>query len=152
MVAPEGREAEAVTRLARVGYDNSLGYLEGGISAWENAGKETDSVGAVAPSEFSETLKKGTDRIVLDVRKPTEFLAHHVNNATNIPLDYLNKNMDKLDRKTPYILYCGSGFRSVIAASILKARGFHNLMDVQEGFKGIESNGGIPLSLSLIHI
>lgn len=146
LVAPEGKEEEAVTRLARVGYDNTLGYLKGGIKAWENAGKETDSVGSTSPAKFAEALKKGTNRVVLDVRKPTEFLAHHVDNATNIPLDYLNKNMDKLNRDTPYFLYCGSGFRSVIAASILKARGFHDLMDVQEGFKGIESNGNIPLS------
>ncbi len=146
LVAPEGKEEEAVTRLARVGYDNTLGYLKGGVSAWENAGKETDNVESISPAGFAKAIKEGTNRVVLDVRKPTEYLAHHVDNATNIPLDYLNKNMDKLNRTNPYFLYCGSGFRSVIAASILKARGFHDLIDVQEGFKGIESNGTISLS------
>jgi len=146
LVAPAGREEEAVTRLARVGYDNTLGYLAGGIDAWEKAGKETDAVEFITPSSLATALAQGTNRVVLDVRKPTEFLAHHVQHSINLPLDYLNKNMDKLNRTTPYFLYCGSGFRSVIAASILKARGFHDLVDVQEGFKGIEQNGQIPLS------
>ena len=129
-----------------IGYDNTLGYLAGGLSAWKKAKKETDTVASITPAAFAKQLAKGTNRVVLDVRKPTEFLAHNVQDAINLPLDYLNKNMDKLNRATPYFLYCGSGFRSVIAASILKARGFHDLMDVQNGFKGIEQNGEIPLS------
>ena len=143
IIAPEGKEEEVVTRLARVGYDNTLGYLEGSIAAWEKAGKETDSIESVTPEMLTGRLKEGT---VLDVRKPTEFLAHHVVEATNIPLDYINKNMGKFDRNTKYFVHCASGFRSVIAASILKARGFHNLADVQTGFKGIEANGNIPLT------
>ncbi len=146
LVAPEGREEEAVTRLARVGYDNTLGYLEGGITAWEKAGKETDSVKSISPTTFAQQISSDDNGVILDVRKPTEFLAHHVQNSTSLPLGYLNNNMGLLNRATTYYLYCGSGFRSVIAASILKARGFHDLVDVQNGFKGIEQSGAITLS------
>ena len=146
LIAPAGKEEETVTRLARVGYDNTLGYLEGGTAAWEKAGKEVDTVTSISPASFAQQMKSEPDRTVLDVRKPTEFLAHHMVNATNTPLDYLNKNMDKIDRKAAYFVHCAGGYRSMIATSILKARGFHDLIDVQQGFKGIEENGTIPLS------
>jgi len=146
LVAPAGKEEETVTRLARVGYDNTLGYLEGGIAAWQKAGKEVDMVESISPANFAKQMQVEPNRTVLDVRKPTEFLAHHLVNATNLPLDYLNKNMDRIDRKAAYFIHCAGGYRSMIATSILKARGFHNLIDVQQGFKGIEANGTIPLS------
>lgn len=146
LITPEGKEEETVTRLARVGYDGTLGYLEGGMAAWIKAGKEIDTVNSVTPATFSQLLKSDTERTILDVRKPTEFLAHHLIGATNIPLDYINKNMDKIDRTAPYFVHCAGGFRSMIATSILKARGVHDLIDVQQGFKGIEENGTIPLT------
>ena len=146
LIAPAGKEEETVIRLARVGYDNTLGYLEGGIAAWQKVGKEIDTVESISPSSFAKQMKTEPNRTVLDVRKPTEFLAHHLVNATNMPLDYLNKNMDRIDRKAAYFIHCAGGYRSMIATSILKARGFHNLIDVQQGFKGIEANGTIPLS------
>jgi len=139
LVTPAGKEAEAVTRLARVGYDQTLGFLEGGLEAWVAAGKEIDTVASISPTDFAADLKESSNRVVLDVRTPTEFLAHHLVGATNLPLDYLNKNMDKIDRQQSYFVHCGSGYRSVIAISILKARGFHDLIDVQQGFKGIEA-------------
>jgi len=146
LVTPEGKEEETVTRLARVGYDNTLGYLAGGIQAWQQAGKEIDTVTSVTPAVFAEMTNADNDRTVMDVRKPTEFLAHHLVGATNLPLDYINKNMDKIDRKAPYFVHCAGGYRSMIASSILKARGFHDLIDVKQGFKGIEENGMIPLT------
>ena len=146
LVTPEGKEEETVTRLARVGYDNSFGYLEGGITAWIKSGKETDNVDSISPDEFANQLNIDTDRKVLDVRKPTEYLAHHMPKAENLPLDYLNNNMDKVDRNKPYFIHCAGGYRSMIAASILKARGFHDLVDVKKGFKGIKETERIPLT------
>ena len=146
IIAPKGKEEETITRLARVGYDNTLGYLEGGMDAWIKATKETDQVESISPAEFSKRLTTESNRSVLDVRKPTEFLAHHMVNATNLPLDYINKNMSKINRSAPYFIHCAGGYRSMIATSILKARGFHNVVDVKKGFKGIEETGTIPLT------
>ena len=138
VIAPEGRAEEVITRLARVGYDNTLGYLEGGIDAWKKAGKETDSIESLSAEEFATKINKGLDGKVLDVRKPTEFLSQYVIGAINFPLNYINNNMNRLDKKEKYYLHCASGFRSLVAASILKARGFHNVADVRGGWKAIE--------------
>lgn len=135
-IAEEGREEEIVTRLSRVGYDNTLGYLKGGISAWKAAGKETDSLKSIPASEFASELKSG-NLTVLDVRKPTEFQSEHVENAQNFPLDYINDNFDELDKDQTYYVHCAGGYRSVIAASIMKSRGVHNLVDIAGGFKAI---------------
>ncbi|RMG86680.1 MAG: MBL fold metallo-hydrolase [Bacteroidetes bacterium] len=138
LVVPEGRAEEAVTRLARVGYDNTLGYLEGGLDAWKNSGRETDSIKSVSAEKFAEKLKAGKVEHVLDVRRPTEFLAQHLIGAINFPLDYINQNMHKLNRYDTYYLHCAGGYRSMIAASILRARGFENLVDIAGGWKAIE--------------
>jgi len=141
-IAEEGREEEIVTRLSRVGYDNTLGYLKGGISAWKAAGKETDSLKSIPASEFASELKSG-NLTVLDVRKPTEFQSEHVENAQNFPLDYINDNFDELDKNQEYYVHCAGGYRSVIAASIMKSRGVHKLVDIAGGFKAI-SETDIP--------
>ncbi len=138
LLAPEGREEEVVTRLARVGYDNTLGYLKGGIEAWKAAGKEVDTVSSVTAEEFGRQYAEGRVKETLDVRKPTEFLSQHVVGATNFPLDYVNKNMNKLDRQQEYHLHCLGGYRSMIMASILKSRGFENVIDIQGGWRAIE--------------
>lgn len=135
-IAEEGREEEIVTRLSRVGYDNTLGYLKGGISAWQAAGKETDSLKSIPANEFSSELKS-RNLTVLDVRKPTEFQSEHIENAQNFPLDFINDNFDELDTSKQYYLHCAGGYRSVIAASIMKSRGVHNLVDIAGGFKAI---------------
>ncbi|MCR9099574.1 MAG: MBL fold metallo-hydrolase [bacterium] len=135
-----GREEEVVTRLARVGYDNTLGFLNGGIEAWKAAGKETDSVEAVTAVEYAKRLADGEVPTTLDVRKPTEFLSQHVTTARNFPLDYINKNMNRLERSETYYLHCLGGYRSLITASILKARGFHNLVDIIGGWRAIEAS------------
>jgi glyoxylase-like metal-dependent hydrolase (beta-lactamase superfamily II)/rhodanese-related sulfurtransferase len=141
-IAEEGREEEIVTRLSRVGYDNTLGYLKGGVSAWKTAGKETDSLKSIPASEFASELKSGK-LAVLDVRKPTEFQSEHVENAQNFPLDFINDNFDELDKDQTYHVHCAGGYRSVIAASIMKSRGVHNLVDIAGGFKAI-SETDIP--------
>ncbi|RMF28284.1 MAG: rhodanese-like domain-containing protein, partial [Bacteroidetes bacterium] len=138
VIAPEGREEEAVTRLARVGYDHTLGYLKGGIEAWKAAGKELDRVESIPAAELESRFRQKLDGTLLDVRRPTEFLTQHVVGAVNFPLDYINGNMHRLDRNAKYYIHCAGGYRSMITASILKSRGFHNVVDIQGGWKAIE--------------
>ncbi len=138
IIAEEGRAEEVVTRLARVGYDNTLGFLNGGIEAWVANNRETDQVISISADKFADKLKSGKVETVLDVRKPTEFLSHHLEAGTNFPLDYINQNMHKLNRNDTYHIHCAGGYRSMIAASILKARGFQNIVDVAGGWKSIE--------------
>ncbi|PHN05915.1 MBL fold metallo-hydrolase [Flavilitoribacter nigricans] len=138
LITPEGSEEEAVTRLARVGYDNTLGYLDGGVAGWAEAGKEVATIKSVTAPQLAEKLAAGRVETILDVRKPSEYLAQHLEAATNFPLDYINRNMQKLNRYDTYHLHCAGGYRSMIAASILKARGFDNLVDVTGGWGDIE--------------
>ncbi len=133
----ESRAEEVVTRLSRVGYDNTLGYLEGGLEAWKAAGKETDSLQSISADEFHDKFVKGGLN-VLDVRKPGEFKAEHVEDAITFPLDYINNNMEQVDKDTEYHIHCAGGYRSMIAASILKARGFEKVIDVAGGFTSIK--------------
>ena len=140
LITPEGREEEVITRLARVGYDEVYGYLEGGLVAWKTAGMETDSIESISAEELSERMEAGAVGEILDVRKPSEFLSHHVLEARNFPLDYINSNMNRLDRNQSYVLHCLGGYRSMITASILRARGFRNLIDIQKGWRAIEAS------------
>lgn len=136
-IAPEGREEEVVTRLSRVGYDNTLGYLEGGIDAWTKASKEIDKIEKITAEEAAKLYSESAIQI-LDVRKPGEFEAEHVENARNLPLDFINENFSELDPKETWHVHCAGGYRSVIFQSILKARGYHNLVDIAGGFKALE--------------
>lgn len=138
LVTPEGREEETVTRLARVGFDNSLGYLNGGIAAWKAAGFETDSINSVSVEVFADAMEAG-DAIVVDSRKPSEFEGGHVLNALNIPLDFVNEQLAEVPKNDTFFLHCAGGYRSVIMASILKARGYHNMVNVEKGFAGIKN-------------
>ncbi|HMK06590.1 MAG TPA: rhodanese-like domain-containing protein, partial [Flavobacterium sp.] len=137
LVTPEGREEETITRLSRVGFDHVLGYLEGGITAWEKAGFETDSIHSVAPEEFAAAYNDKT--VVVDARKPGEFEAEHVANAINIPLDTVNSHFSEVPKSDTFYLHCLGGYRSVIMASILKSRGFHNLINAEKGMNGIKN-------------
>ena len=139
LVTPEGREEETITRLSRVGFDHVLGYLKGGIDAWEQAGFETDSVDSIKPEQFASELSKTS--IVVDARKPSEYDAEHVENAVNIPLDSINSNLSAVPQNETFYLHCAGGYRSVIMASILKSRGYHNLINVEKGMSGIRSAG-----------
>lgn len=137
LVTEAGREKEVITRLSRVGYDQVLGYLEGGIAAWKAASKELDVITSISADAFAKAQTNTSDLHILDVRKPNEYEAEHVLGATNFPLDYLNENWATIDASTPYYIHCAGGYRSMITASILKARGFDNLVDVAGGFKAI---------------
>ncbi|MDW3195526.1 MAG: MBL fold metallo-hydrolase [Cytophagales bacterium] len=135
-IADEGREEEVVTRLSRVGYDNTLGFLKGSFEAWKAAGKETDQLSSIPASEFA-TQFAAEKLHVLDVRKPGEFSAEHIEDAQSFPLDFINKHMDELDMGATYHIHCAGGYRSMIAASILKSRGYHQVVDVQGGYQAI---------------
>ncbi|AWM12568.1 MBL fold metallo-hydrolase [Flavobacterium sediminis] len=134
LIAPEGKEEETVTRLSRVGFDHTLGYLNGGVEAWKKAGFETDSLQSVSPEEFAKHYK---DAIVIDARRPGEFTAEHIVNAKSIPLDYLNEHLAEVPKAEPFYVHCAGGYRSVIWASIMKARGYHNMINVEKGMGGI---------------
>jgi hydroxyacylglutathione hydrolase len=137
LVVPEGKETEAVTRLSRVGFDNTLGYLEGGLAAWQQAGFETDSIRSVAAEAFADAYTEAT--IVVDSRKPGEFEAGHVVDALNIPLDFVNEQLAEVPAEGDFYLHCAGGYRSIIMASILKARGYHNMINVEKGFGAIKN-------------
>jgi glyoxylase-like metal-dependent hydrolase (beta-lactamase superfamily II)/rhodanese-related sulfurtransferase len=136
LVTPEGKETEAVTRLARVGFDNTLGYLKGGIAAWQASGFEIDSVRSVTVESFENAYTD--DAIVVDSRKPGEFESGHVVNAINIPLDFVNEQLAEVPKDKDFYLHCAGGYRSMIMASILKARGYHNMVNIEKGFGGIK--------------
>jgi len=139
LVVPEGRSEEVVTRLSRVGYDHVLGYLEGGVEAWKASGRDTDAIANINAGKLEQLVKAGKAEHILDVRKPTEFLAEHLLAADNYPLDYINgEHFSSLDRKGHYYLHCGSGYRSLIAASILRARGYGQLVNVRGGWNAIK--------------
>jgi hydroxyacylglutathione hydrolase len=136
LVIPEGREEETITRLSRVGFDQVLGYLKGGIANWIAAGFETDSMKSISPEEFANQIN--SQSIVVDARKPSEFEAEHVKDALNIPLDTINENFQSVPKEDDFFLHCAGGYRSVIMASILKSRGIHNLINVEKGMNGIK--------------
>lgn len=137
IISPEGREEETITRLSRVGFDHTLGYLEGGFDAWKNSGKEYDIISGIGAKDLEDLIKE-KKLAVFDVRKESEYLSEHVPNAQNTPLDFLNDHLNQFPEKDTFYVHCAGGYRSVIAASILKKRGVHNLVDVQGGFKAIK--------------
>jgi hydroxyacylglutathione hydrolase len=135
LVTPEGREEEVVMRLSRVGYDNCLGYLKGGIAAWKSAGKEIGKITSISADEFSKRLNSSLN--ILDVRKPGEYDNQHLVNVPNKPLDFINEWTGSIDKNKEYYIHCAGGYRSMIAASILKSRGFEKLIDIAGGFGAI---------------
>ena len=140
LVTPEGREEETVTRLARVGFDNTLGFLKDGIEAWKNADKQVDVVEGIDADELKNIIEKNKIEI-FDVRKPGEYLSEHITEADNTPLDFINDHMSEFPSNKPFYIHCAGGYRSMIAASILKSRGIHNLIDVKGGFGKIKESG-----------
>lgn len=136
LVTELGDEEEAVTRLSRVGFDNVLGHLAGGFDAWQNAGKEIDTVNRIAVEQFAEQVKIGEDKIV-DVRKESEYNAEHVEDAYNRPLAYINEWVKDVNPQEHFYLHCAGGYRSMMAASILQARGYRNFTEVDGGFNAI---------------
>ncbi|RXP56573.1 MBL fold metallo-hydrolase [Lutibacter sp. HS1-25] len=140
-IAEEGREQEVVTRFSRVGYDNVLGYLRGGIHSWKAAGHQVDTLDSISASQFANKLKDGTAAIPLDVRKESEYLSEHVIGVENFPLDYIHSNFAEINPDKEYFLHCAGGYRSLIAASIFKAKGVKKVTDVRGGFKDIKDTG-----------
>ena len=136
LVAPENREEEVIMRLSRVGFDNTLGFLEGGIASWQSAGKEIDSMQTVSAKTLEDVLEKGMP--IFDVRKQGEFSAAHVPTASHTPLSFINDYLALFPDASPFYLYCAGGYRSVIAASILKSRGIHGGINVTGGFASIK--------------
>ena len=136
LVTPHGKEEETVMRLSRVGYDNCLGYLAGGFDAWKQAGKQVDTITSINAEEFSKLYSK-ENLNVLDVRKPGEYDAKHLNKVNPLPLDFIHNWEDTLDKNKNYYIHCAGGYRSMIAASILKAKGYKHLTDIAGGFGAI---------------
>jgi hydroxyacylglutathione hydrolase len=136
IVTDKGREEEVITRLARVGFDHTIGYLNGGFQTWRDAGKEIDLVDTISAADFAGRFKQ-QKLYVIDVRKPGEYQAEHIEGTVNVPLDYINQHLAEIPKTGIVYLHCAGGYRSMIAASILKARGWNNLIDVQGGFKAI---------------
>ncbi|WP_147678987.1 MBL fold metallo-hydrolase [Algibacter pacificus] len=141
LVVPEGKAEEAVTRLSRVGYDNTLGYLEGGMDSWIAAGKEIETINSISVDEFSKRYNS-EDIQILDVRKDGEYKSEHLkgDHVKHFALDYINNNMSSIDKNQTYYIYCAGGYRSLIATSILKARGFNHLIDIAGGFGAIKNS------------
>jgi glyoxylase-like metal-dependent hydrolase (beta-lactamase superfamily II)/rhodanese-related sulfurtransferase len=141
LVVTPGREEEAITRLARVGYDHVVGFLAGGIDAWIADGKETDEIRSMSPDLFAQ-LYGGQERLnIVDVRRKSEFEYGHLTGAANIPLEYINEHMAEFPRNDTFYVHCAGGYRSVIAASILKARGFENVVNIEGGYAAVKSVG-----------
>jgi len=142
LVTELGMEEETVTRLARVGFDNVIGFLEGGYESWKNSGKETDEVKRITADQFRNEFK-GKESVVVDVRRESEYAAQHVDEAYNKPLDYINDWINAIDPAQHFYLHCAGGYRSMIAASLLQARGYRNFSEVAGGFKAI-AEAGLP--------
>lgn len=152
LVTPAGQEAETVLRLARVGYDHCLGFLAGGFAAWERAGKEIDTIESVSADEFARLRKDNPDVTVVDVRKPGEFEPEHVEGAANLPLDTLGEQIGQVRRDAPVYVHCAGGYRSMVANSILKARGFQNVVNVEGGMAAIlQTDVPVVTTLTEIH-
>ncbi len=146
VVADPGREDEVITRLARVGYDFTIGYLDGGINAWLGANKEVDIIPNITAHEFAEIEAQNPEIHIIDVRKKSEYDSEHIVGAENAPLDFVNETMKLVNPEKTYYVHCAGGYRSMSFASILKSRGFDNLINVDGGFKEIKDSGKFNLT------
>lgn len=144
-VADEGREQEVATRLARIGFDNGLGYLSGGMDAWKAENYPVEEIRSVSVDEMKKTYNKDTD-VVLDVRRKSEYDSEHVIGAVNAPLDYFNDSLPKIPAKQDTYVHCAGGYRSMVFASLAAAKGYNNLINVEGGFKAIKESGNFEVS------
>ncbi|GAB4337165.1 MAG: MBL fold metallo-hydrolase [Flammeovirgaceae bacterium] len=143
VVAENGREAETIMRLARVGYDNTIGFLKGGIDSWKEAGHKLDTIQSINAEKFAE-LYRQSKVLVVDVRKPSEYDNCHLPDALNYPLDFINENLNKLSKNQPLYLHCAGGYRSMMATSILRKNGYQNVIDIAGGMGAI-SKTSLPV-------
>ncbi|HCW09033.1 MAG TPA: MBL fold metallo-hydrolase [Cytophagales bacterium] len=139
LIVEHGRELEVVTRLARVGYDNAIGFLKGGFEAWKNSGKDVETIEEISAEELANQFLKNPKLHVLDARRVSEFKTEHLEKAENFPLDFINKNMAQLNRDEKYFIHCAGGYRSVIMATILKSRGFNHIVNIRGGYKALSA-------------
>jgi len=146
LVVNAGQEKEAITRLSRVGFDNVIGYLEGGIGAWKNGGQEIDTVESVDPNQL-ESMYADICENIYDVRRPGEYTASHISKAKHTSLGNINEHLVDFPKEENFYIHCAGGYRSMIAASILKSRGIHNLVNVTKGYDVIK-NTSIPLDVA----
>lgn len=144
LVTDEGMEEEAITRLSRVGFDNVIGYLNGGFQTWKNSGKETDQINRISAEEFAKQFNENSK--VIDVRKPSEYAAEHVNEAFSKPLDNIADWAGSIDDNEHFYVHCAGGYRSMITSSILNSRGKRNFTEVEGGFKAIKETQKVPTS------
>ena len=143
LVVEKEEEVEAITRLSRVGFDNTIGYLEGGFLAWKESGKQVDKVTSISAQQFENEIKNN-DSVIFDVRKKSEYDNERIDSAINTPLDVINNYLSDVQDKKDFYVHCAGGYRSMIAASILKSRGVHNIIEIKGGFKSIKETS-IPL-------
>lgn len=148
LIADKGREEEAVMRLARVGYDHTVGYLNGGFDAWKQAAKPIDSIESITAAKLEAILKSNHHSKIVDTRKPSEYETAHVKNAILYPLDFINSHLNDLDKENTYYLHCRSGYRSMVASSILRKNGYKNIIDIDGGFIAIDKTS-IPTETSV---
>jgi rhodanese-related sulfurtransferase len=144
LVTDENKEEEAITRLSRVGFDHVLGFLKGDFEAWKNSGKETDAIHRISAKQFEDEIKNRAVKII-DVRKESEYKSEHVDETYNKPLAYINEWMAQIDPEEHFYLHCAGGYRSMMAASILQARGYRNFTEIEGGFNAIAQTN-IPIS------
>ncbi len=142
LISDENTEEEVITRLSRVGFDNVLGYLEGGFPAWKNSGKEIDTINRISPDKFANQFNENSK--IIDVRKPSEYSAEHVVDAYNKPLDYISDWALVLNDNEHFFLHCAGGYRSMIAASILNSKGIRNFTEIEGGFNAIKNTAKVP--------
>ncbi len=140
LITYPGKEEEAITRLARVGYDFTIGYLEGGFDNWKNSGKEVDAIERISATDLEQKLDK-EEVVLIDVRKKSEFDSEHVIGAINVPLNQINEHLAMFPKDKLFVVHCAGGYRSMIAASILKARGWEDFVDVRGGMSDIKNTG-----------
>lgn len=146
LITEEGREEEVITRLARVGYDHTIGFLKGGIDSWIKAGKELDKIMSISADELARLQAADANLSIVDVRKASEYKSEHIKGVQNAPLDFINESMASIDKNKTYYVHCAGGYRSMIFISILKARGFDQLIDVKGGFKEIKESGKFKIT------
>ena len=146
MVTEEGREVEVITRLARVGFDHSLGYLKGGFEAWKQAKKEYDFIQTIDVNQLAEIFRQINPQQIIDVRKKSEFDTEHILGVTNSPLDFIDENKQIFDPNKTYYIHCAGGYRSMIFTSILRARGYQNLINCNAGFNELKASGKFAIS------
>ena len=140
LITESGQEQEAVTRLSRVGFDNTLGYLKGGFDAWKKTAREYDTVTSITAETYRQEQKENPSP-VFDVRKQNEFMSEHLENVINTPLGNINEHLNDFPENNTFYLHCAGGYRSMIAASILKNRGIHNLINIEGGFTALKQSG-----------